>query len=147
MAFLRGELMLKFSTFVNTLILFCTIIWRESQTYIGRIMYRWRCSCSLSHQLFPPLFSIPPGISTLDNRCVRLLVKESVSSPGEGLHVYLTLTDFSYPLGLVPGAGVTFRRLERRVSKKGKVYCVYIAVSTLRILQLPSTAREDRHTI
>ncbi|XP_064608963.1 CST complex subunit CTC1-like [Liolophura sinensis] len=73
------------------------------------------------------------GISTLENKCIQLEVTDK-----GGLHsltVYMNLHKSTLPLGLIPGVMVKFARLERRVSRKGSVYCQYIAVSTVKVLQ------------
>lgn len=74
------------------------------------------------------------GISTLENKCIQLEVTDQ-----QGLNsmtVYMNLHKSSLPLGLIPGVMVKFSRLERRVSRKGSVYCQYIAVSTVKVLQV-----------
>ncbi|XP_070542523.1 CST complex subunit CTC1-like [Ptychodera flava] len=76
------------------------------------------------------------GVSTLDNRAVRLLVGD-LSSP-DTLFIYLDLDRISYPLALLPGAIVTFRYLNKCTSRKSNIYCQYVANSSVTIEKLPS---------
>ncbi|XP_067665770.1 CST complex subunit CTC1-like isoform X2 [Haliotis asinina] len=92
------------------------------------------------------------GVSVLDDQCVYLQVR-SLMSDAE-IPVYMNLPTSSYPLGLVPGAGVEFLRLERKVSRAENVYCQFTAVSTVAFFQVSDSHRpttnslvQDRDTV
>ncbi|XP_076102918.1 CST complex subunit CTC1-like [Mytilus galloprovincialis] len=72
------------------------------------------------------------GISTLDNWQIQLQIK-CMKSERE-ISVYLKLDNITYPLGLVPGTVVYMDKIERRVSRKGVVYCQFSIVSSLSVL-------------
>ncbi|KAK6179891.1 hypothetical protein SNE40_012143 [Patella caerulea] len=82
------------------------------------------------------------SVSMVGNQCVQLQIK-SLNSDSD-VTVYLKLERTSYPLGLLPGTVVKFERLERKVSKRGIVYCQYIMVSSYRILSVRSTSHNTR---
>ncbi|XP_063433096.1 CST complex subunit CTC1-like [Mytilus trossulus] len=72
------------------------------------------------------------GISTLDNWQIQLQIK-CMKSERE-ISVYLKLDNITYSLGLVPGTVVYMEQIERRVSRKGVVYCQFSIVSSLTVL-------------
>ncbi|XP_052098818.1 CST complex subunit CTC1-like [Mytilus californianus] len=72
------------------------------------------------------------GISTLDNWQIQLQIK-CMKSERE-ISVYLKLDNVTYPLGLVPGTVVYMEQIERRVSRKGVVYCQFSIVSSITAL-------------
>ncbi|KAL3865462.1 hypothetical protein ACJMK2_042849, partial [Sinanodonta woodiana] len=76
------------------------------------------------------------GVNLLPNKCVKLVVKDVVSS--QEMQVYINLDRVSYPLGLLPGVHLLFHRVERRVSRNGHVYCHYITISTIEVLCMSS---------
>lgn len=80
-----------------------------------------------------------PGVSVLDDQCVCLQVR-SLTSDAE-IPVYVNLQTSSYPLGLLPGAGVEFHRLERKVSRIENVYCQFTTVSTVTLFQVSDSQR------
>lgn len=80
------------------------------------------------------------GISVLKNRAIQLQVQ--CASSGEIILVYMNLDNSSYPLGLLPGAVVHFHKMERKISKTGKIYCQYITVSSVRILKFSPLGSE-----
>ncbi|XP_071091446.1 CST complex subunit CTC1-like [Haliotis cracherodii] len=79
------------------------------------------------------------GVSVLDDQCVCLQVR-SLTSDAE-IPVYVNLQTSSYPLGLLPGAGVEFHRLERKVSRIENVYCQFTTVSTVTLFQVSDSQR------
>lgn len=70
--------------------------------------------------------------STLDNWQIQLQVK-CVQSECE-ISVYIKAENIAYPLGLLPGSVVYLEHIERRVSRKGIVYCQYSVVSSITVL-------------
>lgn len=48
----------------------------------------------------------------------------------------MTLNNISYPLGLLPGHVIRLCNLERKVSRQGSVYCQYVVISTLQVLEV-----------
>lgn len=83
------------------------------------------------------------GVSTLENRTICLTVIGE--DPEEELVIYMTLNNIIYPLGLLPGHVIRLCNLERKVSRQGSVYCQYVVISTVQVLevqvQLPPTIR------
>ncbi|KAL5004074.1 hypothetical protein ScPMuIL_017530 [Solemya velum] len=74
------------------------------------------------------------GLSTLDNKVMKLIIRDCERS--EEMPVYINLENISYPLGLVPGVVAEFSRMEKKISKRGRSYCSFIAVSSIRVLQM-----------
>ena len=48
----------------------------------------------------------------------------------------MTLNNISYPLGLLPSHVIRLCNLERKVSRQGSVYCQYVVISTLQVLEV-----------
>ncbi|XP_077989324.1 CST complex subunit CTC1-like [Glandiceps talaboti] len=71
------------------------------------------------------------GVSTLNNKAIRLLVCD-ISTP-DRLYIYLELDSVSYPMGLLPGAIVTFRNLNKCTSRKSNIYCQYLSNSSVSV--------------
>ncbi|CAH1797214.1 unnamed protein product [Owenia fusiformis] len=72
------------------------------------------------------------NVSVPGNKCLRLLIKDLISS--EEIMIYAKLENGSYPLGLLRGARVQFFNIERRVSKSGRAYCNFIVTSSFKII-------------
>lgn len=73
-------------------------------------------------------------MSTLENRTICLTV--TGEDPEEELVIYMTLNNISYPLGLLPGHVIRLCNLERKVSRQGSVYCQYVVISTVQVLEV-----------
>nr|XP_022334273.1 CST complex subunit CTC1-like isoform X1 [Crassostrea virginica] len=87
-------------------------------------------------------------VSTLENRTICLTV--TGEDPEEELVIYMTLNNISYPLGLLPGHVIRLCNLERKVSRQGSVYCQYVVISTVQVLEVqtqpPLTISEEKET-
>jgi DNA-directed RNA polymerase subunit N (RpoN/RPB10) len=82
------------------------------------------------------------GVSTLDNYTISLVVSSLAS--GEEVVVYLTLNNRSYPLGLLPGHMIRLHNVERKVSRHGSMYCQYVVISSVQVLDTV-TQQLDRY--
>ncbi|XP_036363725.1 CST complex subunit CTC1-like [Octopus sinensis] len=77
-------------------------------------------------------FNAKLDFSSFVNKKFRMTVKDTVTN--SDVNIYLNFKNVPYCVGLLPGTVVEFRHLQRKVSKKGNVYCQFVAVSTVRVL-------------
>ncbi|KAJ1982817.1 hypothetical protein H4R34_001585 [Dimargaris verticillata] len=59
--------------------------------------------------------------------------------------LYLNLTDYLYPLGLLPGTVIEVHRVTRKPSKRGPAYFFLEPCSTLRVMAADTTTRFTKH--
>ncbi|XP_077862463.1 CST complex subunit CTC1-like, partial [Saccoglossus kowalevskii] len=85
------------------------------------------------------------GSSTLGRRSIQLVVCDLLTP--DRLDVYFDTTKFSYPLGLMPGSHVTFRNLERCVSRKSKVYCRFESNSSVTVDKFPNLRSQMQYSV
>ncbi|CAE1230022.1 unnamed protein product [Acanthosepion pharaonis] len=71
-------------------------------------------------------------LSTLGCNSIKLVLQDIKSH--EELVLFMNLENTSYPLGLLDGAVVEFHLLQRMISQKNKIYCKFIAISSVRVL-------------
>ncbi|XP_028406897.1 CST complex subunit CTC1-like [Dendronephthya gigantea] len=76
------------------------------------------------------------GSCYLGNRTVVLTVRDV--STDDTMKMYLDFRNRAYPLGLLPGAVVTFYEMEQHISRKGNLYLSFQVFSNIRIDALPS---------
>lgn len=76
--------------------------------------------------------SIPVDLSLgccyLGNRSVVLTVRDV--STDDNVKMYLDFRNRAYPIGLVPGAVVSFYHLQQHISRKGVSSCVKLTIAT-----------------
>ncbi|XP_078609676.1 CST complex subunit CTC1-like [Branchiostoma floridae x Branchiostoma japonicum] len=70
--------------------------------------------------------------SAMTGHCLKLLVQD-INSPLYTMTIYANFLAYLFPHGLLPGAVLTFRRLEVRISKKSKMYCLFNKSSGVRV--------------
>lgn len=71
-------------------------------------------------------------LSTLGCNSIKLVLQDIKSH--EELVLFMNLENTSYPLGLLDGSVVEFHLLQRIISQKNKIYCKFIAISSVRVL-------------
>ncbi|KAM9312137.1 CST complex subunit CTC1 [Gastrophryne carolinensis] len=88
---------------------------------------------SVASRTHPPDSFLPPGVS----------IKVTLTQPGSptSASVYLDLAMGPYPLGLLPGATVLMRGLERKMSRQGRVYLRSVTTTYICILSPPTESR------
>ena len=75
---------------------------------------------------FRPVVRVILYLQTTLNRKIcegKLVAKLQDLNGPDSVDVYIRLDVFVYPLGLVPGAQVTFYNVERKMSKTQSIYC------------------------
>ncbi|XP_057572891.1 CST complex subunit CTC1 [Hippopotamus amphibius kiboko] len=80
-----------------------------------------------------------PGSSGTTRQCVKLTVALETADcefPPR-LDVYIEGPHLPAPLGLLPGARVYFKQLERRVSRSHNVYCCFRSSTYVQVLSFP----------
>ncbi|XP_014785506.1 CST complex subunit CTC1 [Octopus bimaculoides] len=77
-------------------------------------------------------FNANLDFSSFVNKKFKMTVRDTQTN--SDVNIYLNFKNVSYCVGLLPGAVVEFRHLQRKVSKKGNVYCQFVAISTVRVL-------------
>ncbi|XP_058870572.1 CST complex subunit CTC1-like isoform X1 [Acipenser ruthenus] len=80
-----------------------------------------------------------PGVALDCGVSVQLSVCDA-DRPSQSLKVYIDFTQLPYIPGLLPGARVNFHRLESKLSRQGKLYCRYTALSCLTVVGLGGDA-------
>ncbi|XP_041094361.1 LOW QUALITY PROTEIN: CST complex subunit CTC1 [Polyodon spathula] len=83
-----------------------------------------------------------PGVTLDCGLSVQLSVCDA-DRHSQCLKVYIDFTQVPYIPGLLPGARVNFHRLESKLSRQGKVYCRYTALSCLTVVGLGG---DDSHS-
>ncbi|GAB1606162.1 hypothetical protein Ahia01_000898600, partial [Argonauta hians] len=78
-----------------------------------------------------------PSYSRFVNKEFSLSVKDLTSDVD--INIYMNATNLSYVLGLLPGAVLQFTHLHRKISKKGFVYCQFVAISSVKVLALTAS--------
>ena len=74
------------------------------------------------------------GYQYLGQRTMVLTIRDVLTA--DCVKIYLNLSTRPYPLGLLPGAVVTFEHVQHHISKQGNVYLSFEACSSVRIESL-----------
>ncbi|XP_066273856.1 CST complex subunit CTC1-like isoform X2 [Branchiostoma lanceolatum] len=96
-------------------------------------------SCSLVSCKFDAKYSnigsstSKPLSSSHNEMEISSMVVQDLTSPFYMMTIYANSLAVPNPLGLLPGAVLTFRRLEVRISKKNKMYCHFNNSSSVRV--------------
>lgn len=99
----------------------------------------------VSHEYRVPhsTISAPPTSTTPTKEMILALKVQSLSHPDTIMVYYGLKAGQPRPLGLLPGATVTFHSLILRTSKRGNVYCESSASSSVTLHQLgPLTSHQ-----
>ncbi|XP_006863564.1 PREDICTED: CST complex subunit CTC1 [Chrysochloris asiatica] len=96
----------------------------------------------LSRTLCEPLatsLGTTPGSTGPVRECVKLTValKSTGSEFPPHLSIYIQDPHLPLPLGLLPGARVYFKQLEKRVSRSHNVYCCFRSSTYVQVLSFP----------
>ncbi|XP_049716344.1 CST complex subunit CTC1 isoform X1 [Elephas maximus indicus] len=95
-------------------------------------------SRTLCEPLPAPLWT-KPGSPGAARKCVKLTVALETADCGSLPHlcVYIEDPHLPPPLGLLPGARVYFKQLEKRVSRSHNVYCCFRSSTYVQVLSFP----------
>ncbi|XP_068130127.1 CST complex subunit CTC1 isoform X2 [Hyperolius riggenbachi] len=100
---------------------------------IGVVSSRSMCNtqsmCTLPFHTRPPDSFLPPGVS------IKVILTEATGQSAAA--VYLELYLGPYPLGLLPGATVFIRGLEKRVARSGSIYLRSVPTTYISIRSPP----------
>ena len=88
---------------------------------------------------------LPPGVATAADGQVRFVLRDLETA--DEMLLYVTLSDLSYPLGLLPGACVAFTNVNvHPPSSRGNMYGYYTCASSARVIDVGTICCRSRHT-
>ncbi|XP_019615256.1 PREDICTED: CST complex subunit CTC1-like [Branchiostoma belcheri] len=93
-------------------------------------------SCSLvscKYDVKHPNDGSSKPLSRTHKLAISSMVIQDLNSPFYTMTIYANFLAVPYALGLLPGAVLTLRRLEVRLSKKNKMYCYFNSSSSVRV--------------
>ncbi|KAM6163723.1 CST complex subunit CTC1 [Rhynchocyon petersi] len=99
-------------------------------------------SRTLCEPLPTSLWTKSVGSTGASRRCVRLTVALETADCDFPPHlsIYIENPHLPPPLGLLPGARVYFKQLEKRVSRSHNVYCCFRSSTYVQVLSFPPEA-------
>ncbi|XP_006899245.1 PREDICTED: CST complex subunit CTC1 [Elephantulus edwardii] len=103
-------------------------------------------SRTLCKPLLAPLQTKPESIGA-SRRCVKLTVALQTNACEFRPHLSIYIEDphLPPPLGLLPGARVYFKQLEKRLSRSHNVYCCFRSSTYVQVLSFPPEATISAH--